>query len=158
MRILFIVAMLAWTAASAADTHCRADADCGGLGDGYQCVTEHIACAVHPESSTCAQLVCRKKPGWPVTDEDRACKTDEDCAIVQLTCQCMYCARPTDFLEGIVAVSNKKRTKKYESLGKCSKEQMHSCSTAGACAMSGTSEARCRANLCVVQFVPRSEE
>lgn len=157
MKFLILSILLACVNASAADTPCRADADCSGLGDGYQCVTEHIECAVHPESSTCAQLVCRKKPGWPVKDEDRTCKTDEDCAIVQLTCQCMYCARPTDFLEGIVSVANKKRTKKYESLGKCSKEQMHSCSMSGACAISGTYQPQCRVNMCVVQYVPRSE-
>jgi hypothetical protein len=150
--------ILASTNALAGQIHCKADPDCSKLGAAYRCVAQKTACAEHPESSTCVERVCRKKPGWPLTDADRVCKKDGDCAIVLLSCQCMYCARPTDFLEGLVAAVNRKRAKAYASLGKCSEAQRRSCATAGACAMTGASEARCRARSCVVEYVPWSAE
>lgn len=152
-----LLAAIAWTTTSAADVHCAADAECAKLGAGYQCVAQKTACAVHPESSTCVERVCRKKPGGPVKDEDRACKVDGDCAIVVLECQCMYCARPEDFQAGLVTAVSKKRLKAYEPLGRCSKAQQRQCATAGACAMTGSSEARCRAGVCFVEYVPRPE-
>lgn len=152
-----LLAALAWTGASAADVHCAADAECAKLGSGYQCVAQKTACAVHPESSTCVERVCRKKPGGPVKDEDRACKADGDCAVVLLGCQCMYCARPDDVQAGLVAAVSRKRLKAYEALGKCSRAQQSQCATAGACAMTGTSEARCRAGSCFVEYAPRTE-
>lgn len=155
MRLLPL-ALLLWTGASAGETHCGADADCAKLGPGYECVAQKIACDTHPESSTCVTRLCRRKPGWPVKDEDRACKDDGDCAVVLLECRCMYCARTEDWMTGVVAAANKSRLKAYEKLGKCSRAQQSACATAGACAMTGTSEARCRASRCVVEYAPRS--
>lgn len=97
-----------------------------------------------------------RKPGRRIEDADRACKADADCAVVQLECRCMYCAREGDFQAGVVAAANKGRLEKYAKLGRCSRAQQRACATAGACAMTGTSEARCRANLCVVEYAPRS--
>jgi hypothetical protein len=157
MRLLSILAVLAWTSASAGESPCAADTDCATLGIGYQCIAQKTACAVHPESSTCVERICRKKPGGPVRDEDRVCRKDADCAIVLLECRCMYCARAEDFQAGIVAAVSKGRLKAYEALGKCSQTQQHQCAMAGACAMTGASEARCRANHCFVEYVPRIE-
>ncbi len=157
MKALSFLIALACTSASAAELHCTADTDCASLGSGYQCTAQKTACAAHPESSTCVERFCRRKPGGPVTDADLACKNDADCAIVQLECQCMYCAREGDFQAGHVAAVNKKRLKAYEALGTCSKVRQRGCATAGPCAMTGTSEARCRAHRCSVEYVPRSE-
>lgn len=158
MRLLPLLAVFAWTSASAAELHCAADADCAGLGAAYQCVAQKTACAEHPESSTCVERLCRKKPGGPVKDADRACRKDSDCGIVLLRCQCLYCARPDDFLAGLVAAVNKKRAKAYASLGMCSEAQQRQCAMAGACAMTGTSEAKCLARSCVVEYVSRGGE
>lgn len=149
-----LLALFTCAGASAAELHCTADADCAKLGPRFQCLAQKTACAVHPESSTCVERLCRRKPGGPVKDEDRACKKDGDCAIVQLECQCMYCARPDDFQAGLVAAVNKKRVKAYESLSKCSTAR---CAAAGACAMTGTMEPRCRANTCFPEYQPRIE-
>lgn len=47
-------------AIKASETNCRQDNDCSQFGTAYTCVTQRIACAEHPESSTCAQRTCKK--------------------------------------------------------------------------------------------------
>lgn len=145
MRILLLSALLASGAAAA--PNCAGDADCG---KGFSCVAQKTACAVHPESSTCVERVCRRTPA---KDEDRACRKDADCAVAVRECVCMYCARPEDLQLGVVAAVNRRKAKAYEA--KCTREQTAACATAGACAMSGTMEPRCREKLCVAEFRPR---
>ena len=150
MKLVFLLASLCVATASAAEVHCAVDADCAGLGAGYQCAAQKTACAEHPESSTCVERVCRKKPAGPVKEADRACKKDSDCAVVLLRCECMYCAREADAEAGIVAAVSKRRAKAYESLARCSPAQQAQCAMAGACAITGDSAARCREKACVV--------
>jgi len=140
-------------AAAQAPVHCGGDAECAKLGAGFQCVAQKTACAVHPESSTCVERICRRPVGWPVKEEDRACRKDADCAVVLTSFQCMYCAREGDFANGVVAAANRKRAKAYEV--KPTPAQLRSCAMAGACAQSGTARPRCRARRCVVEYEAR---
>jgi hypothetical protein len=156
-RTLALAALLAagaWSGAAAQPrTSCRADADCGKLGAGYRCVFQKTACAVHPESSTCVERFCARTPGAAVKDEDRACKRDSDCAVVVPEFQCMYCARPGDWMNGVVAAANKKRAKAYEP--KPTAAQLRRCATAGPCAQTGTAVAVCLNGLCAVRYEAR---
>jgi hypothetical protein len=108
---------------------------------------------VHPESSTCVERVCVRRPGGAIKDADRACRKDSDCAVVVFDFQCMYCARPGDYGNGIAAAANKKRAKSYEA--KATAEQIKQCAMAGPCAQTGEMKPRCRRRLCVLDYEPR---
>ncbi len=155
MRLVLLAAFLATGAAAQAPVLCTDDASCAKLGAGYQCMTQKTACAVHPESSTCAVRACWRKPGGAIKDEDRACKKDSDCETVLLEFRCMYCARPGDFESGLVGAANKKHV--FEYVVKPHKEQLRHCAMAGPCAQTGTVRPRCRKSLCAAEYVPREE-
>ncbi len=147
MKELLLTLLLATTAAAQAAPRCSTDADCQA---GETCVTQKVACAVHPESSTCATRLCRRKP---VEEADRACKKDSDCAIAVREFRCMYCAQPADAVVGVVGAVNKKRAKKYEAAA--TPDQQRRCAMAGPCAQTGEMKARCREKLCVADYAPR---
>lgn len=150
---LALALLLASAAAAQAPVLCSADADCAKLGAGYQCLTQKVPCATHPESSTCAERRCRRKPGGAIPDADRACRKDSDCETVLLEFSCMYCARPGDFESGLVAAANKKRAFAYAV--KPTAEQLKRCAMAGPCAQSGEMRPRCLDKLCAAEYRPR---
>src|SRR5579863_3901823 len=109
-------------------------------------------CPENPAESTCVERVCRREPATPAAPAavgpihpgHRACSEDSDCALVLLSCQCMYCARPGDLKAGVVDAVSKWSAKLYRRLAECSAAQMRNCSMAGPCAMTGESVPVCR--------------
>ena len=90
-----------------------------------------------------------------ITDQERSCKENKECAVVLLQCQCMYCARPDDLKNKVVDAVNSQHLKKYAELSKCSRAETARCATAGACANFGESIPVCKNEKCSIQFQTR---
>lgn len=157
MKRLLRAAALALLAAApaAGGGRCVKDADCAAAGAGFQCVSREIACAEDPAESTCVERVCQRPVGGGLPLADRACEEDSDCEVVALDFQCMYCARPGDWADGLVAAANKKSAAKYRP--KPTKKQLAQCAMAGPCATTGTEVAKCMGRLCVARYAPRGD-
>lgn len=141
--------------------YCRIDSDCVKLGPEFNCISQKTGCRENPSTSTCVERICRKvelKQSIPILPHSietrhRACEKDSDCEVILLSCRCMYCARPADKENGVVDAVNKKFSKQFEALSKCS---VADCATAGACAMAGKSIPVCQKRECTVVYKPIS--
>ncbi len=108
---------------------CKVDSDCIKQGESFICVTR-----------TCQQ------------DVRKICKTFEECTIVTLSCNCMYCARATDLENKLIDSVNINHAKSYEHFSTCSSAQIKSCSMAGACAQAGVFIPECVKGICGATF------
>ena len=85
----------------------------------------------------------------------QTCKADSDCRIVIIGCACIHnstCLGPNDKAGGLVSSVNKRFEKQYESLSKCSKDEIRQCSAAGACPTRGEWLPKCEHDKCDAFF------
>ncbi|MGZ3721338.1 MAG: hypothetical protein ACXVA9_00325 [Bdellovibrionales bacterium] len=83
------------------------------------------------------------------------CKADRECRLVILACACIHnetCSGPDDKANGFVDGVNEGFVKLYSEMSKCSAQELHQCSMAGACAMRGAWVPECKAGKCTAVF------
>ena len=93
-----------------------------------------------------------------IQPQNRTCNDNKECVLILIGCHCGYCARASDIDNGIIDSINQKYSKEFETLSTCSTKEMHHCSMAGACAITGKSIPICKNNICTVLYKPNSNQ
>ena len=137
-----------------AQIRCTNDSECKTMGPRARCVSQKTGCPGSETHSTCVIRVCDNTPvSTKFTADVKNCAKDTDCALILLTCQCMYCARPDD-VKNRIADSINKKFLDLQNLYACTQTERNKCATAGACAQTGKSIPVCLNHSCTLKYEP----